>query len=318
MIENTVSHGLEAHISVQENVCNSYTLKTLKKLGAKRAILSRELSLAEITEITRKSPIETEIFVHGAICMAISGRCFLSYGLYGRSANCGDCLQPCRKNWTLTYEEGDDNVINFSEVEDERFIVTGSDDGSYRTNFFSPKDMCMIEYIPDLIKSGVASLKIEGRARSPDYGAMVTGIYRQAIDNYQRDPLNYKVQDEWMEELTGVFNRGFDTNFYFSTPFETSEDNQSKYVKRDIGQVVNYYNKVKAAEIRIWDDLSLGDKIIIQGQTTGSITHTIDSMQIEGESVDHVEKGCNVAIAIPEKVRENDFVYKLVERNSDD
>ena len=318
LIENTVSHGLEAHISVQENVCNSYTLKTLKKLGAKRAILSRELSLAEITEITRKSPIETEIFVHGAICMAISGRCFLSYGLYGRSANCGDCLQPCRKNWTLTYEEGDDNVINFSEVEDERFIVTGSDDGSYRTNFFSPKDMCMIEYIPDLIKSGVASLKIEGRARSPDYGAMVTGIYRQAIDNYQRDPLNYKVQDEWMEELTGVFNRGFDTNFYFSTPFETSEDNQSKYVKRDIGQVVNYYNKVKAAEIRIWDDLSLGDKIIIQGQTTGSITHTIDSMQIEGESVDHVEKGCNVAIAIPEKVRENDFVYKLVERNSDD
>ena len=127
MIEDTVSHGLEAHISVQENVTNSYTLKALKKLGAKRAILSRELSLSEITEITSKSPIETEIFVHGAICMAISGRCFLSYGLYGRSANCGDCLQPCRKNWTLTYEEGEDNVVNFSDVEDERFIVTGSD-----------------------------------------------------------------------------------------------------------------------------------------------------------------------------------------------
>ena len=160
MIEDTVSHGLEAHISVQENVTNSYTLKTLKKLGAKRAILSRELSLSEITEITSKSPIETEIFVHGAICMAISGRCFLSYGLYGRSANCGDCLQPCRKNWTLTYEEGEDNVVNFSDVEDERFIVTGSDDASYRTNFFSPKDMCMIEYIPELMKSGVASFKI--------------------------------------------------------------------------------------------------------------------------------------------------------------
>ena len=130
LIEDTISHGLEAHISVQENVTNSYTLKTLKKLGAKRAILSRELSLGEVTEITRKSPIETEIFVHGAICMAISGRCFLSYGLYGRSANCGDCLQPCRKNWTLTYEEGEDNVINFSDVEDERFIITGSDDGS--------------------------------------------------------------------------------------------------------------------------------------------------------------------------------------------
>ena len=315
LIEDVVSHGLEAHISVQENVTNSYTLKTLKKLGAKRAILSRELSLAEITEITRKSPIETEIFVHGAICMAISGRCFLSYGLYGRSANCGDCLQPCRKNWTLTYEEGDDNVVNFSDVEDETFVVTGSDDGSYRTNFFSPKDMCMIEYIPELMKSGVASFKIEGRARSPDYGAMVTGIYREAIDCYQEDSINYKVKDEWMEELTSVFNRGFDTNFYFNTPFETSEDNQSKYIKKDIGQVVNYYNKVGAAELRIWDDLKIGDKIIIQGQTTGSITHTIDSMQIEGKSVDNVGKNSNVAVLIPTKVRKNDFVYKLIERD---
>ena len=317
LIEDTVSHGLEAHISVQENVTNSFTLKTLKKLGAKRAILSRELSLDEIAEISKKSPIETEIFIHGAICMAISGRCFLSYGLYGRSANCGDCLQPCRKNWTLTYEECEDNVINFSDVEDERFVVTGSDDGSYRTNFFSPKDMCMIEYIPELMKSGVASFKIEGRARSPDYGAMVTGIYREAIDSYESDPLNYHVNEEWMDELTSVFNRGFDTNFYFSTPFKTSEDNQSKYIKKDIGQVVNYYNKVKAAEIRIWDDLKIGDKIIIQGQTTGSVTHTIDSMQIEGKSVDNVKKGVNVAIAMPTKVRENDFVYKLVERNVD-
>ena len=318
LIENTVSHGLEAHISVQENVCNSYTLKTLKKLGAKRAILSRELSLAEITDICKKSPIETEIFIHGAICMAISGRCFLSYGLYGRSANCGDCLQPCRKNWTLTYEEGPDNVVNFSDVEDERFIVTGSDDESYRTNFFSPKDMCMIEYIPELIKSGVTSFKIEGRARSPDYGALVTNIYRQAIDEYCNNPLDYSFNNKWLDELNSVFNRGFDTNFYFTTPFETSEDNQSKYIKKDIGQVVNYYNKVKAAEIRIWDDLSIGDKIIIQGQKTGSITHQINSMQIDGENVDTVGKGCNVAIAIPTKVRKNDFIYKLVERNACD
>ncbi len=313
LIENCISHGLEAHISVQENVSNSYTLKTLKKLGAKRAILSRELSLDEITDISKKSPIETEIFIHGAICMAISGRCFLSYGLYGRSANCGDCLQPCRKNWTLTYTEGEDKVINFCDVEDESFIISKSYDDSYRTNFFSPKDMCMIEYIPELIKSGVDSFKIEGRARSPDYGAMVTGIYRQAIDNYLDDPLNYNVKKEWMDELKSVFNRGFDTNFYFNTPFETSEDNQSKYIKKDIGQVVNYYNKVNVAELRIWDSLKIGDKIIIQGQTTGSITHTIDSMQIEGENVNNA-LNCNVGVAIPTKVRKNDFVYKLIER----
>jgi putative protease len=176
----------------------------------------------------------------------------------------------------------------------------------------------MIEYIPELMKSGVASFKIEGRARSPDYGAMVTGIYREAIDDYVKDPLNYNVKSEWMDKLTSVFNRGFDTNFYFNTPFEISEDNQSKYIKGDIGQVVNYFNKVKAAELRIWDDLKIGDKIIIQGRTTGSVTHTIDSMQIEGKSVDYVDKGCNVAIAMPTKVRENDFVYKLVERTIDD
>ena len=176
----------------------------------------------------------------------------------------------------------------------------------------------MIEYIPQLMESGVASFKIEGRARSPDYGAMVTGIYREAIDSYENNPSQYNVKDEWMDELTSVFNRGFDTNFYFSTPFEVSEDNQSKYIKRDIGQVVNYYGRVKAAELRIWDDLKMGDKIIIQGQTTGSITHTIDSMQIEGKSVEKVDKNSNVAISMPTKVRKNDFVYKLVERNSND
>ena len=316
LIEQTVSNGLEAHVSVQENVTNSYTLKTLHKLGAKRAILSRELSLDEITEITKKSPIETEIFIHGAMCMAISGRCFLSYGLYGRSANCGDCLQPCRKNWTLTFEESrNDAVSNTSEVSDESFIISQSYDDSYRTNFFSPKDMCLIEHIPELMKSGVSSFKIEGRARAPDYGAMVTEIYRQAIDSYLDSPDDYEVNPKWIEELKSVFNRGFDTGFYFDTPFETSETNQSKFIKKDIGQVVNYYNKVKVAELRVWDDLKIGDRIMIQGETTGSITHTVDSMQIEGKDVNNVSKNSNVGVLMPTKVRKNDFVYKLIERS---
>ncbi|MBQ9026037.1 MAG: U32 family peptidase [Methanobrevibacter sp.] len=316
LIENTVANGLEAHVSVQENITNSYALRTLHKLGAKRAILSRELSLDEITEITKKSPIETEIFIHGAMCMAISGRCFLSYGLYGRSANCGDCLQPCRKNWTLTFEESqNDAVSNTSEVAEESFIISQSFDDSYRTNFFSPKDMCLIEHIPELIKSGVSSFKIEGRARSPDYGAMVTGIYRQAIDSYESNPLEYEVNPQWMEELKSVFIRGCDTGFYFNTPFETSETNQSKFIKKDIGQVVNYYNKVKVAELRVWDDLKIGDKIMIQGETTGSVTHIIDSMQIDGVDVENVSKNFNVGVLMPTKVRKNDFVYKLIERS---
>ncbi len=316
LIEDTVSHGLEAHVSVQENVTNSFTLKTLHKLGAKRAILSRELSIGEIADITSKSPIETEIFIHGAMCMAISGRCFLSYGLYQRSANCGDCLQPCRKNWTLTFEESqNDAVLNTSDVLDESFVISHSFDDSYRTNFFSPKDMCMIEHIPELIKTGVSSFKIEGRARSPDYGAMVTGIYREAIDSYLNNPDDYKVNPGWMEELKSVFNRGFDTGFYFDTPFETSETNQSKYIKKDIGQVVNFYNKVSVAELRVWDDLKIGDKIMIQGETTGSVTHIVESMQVDGADVDNVSRDSNVGVLMPSKVRKNDFVYKLVERS---
>ena len=316
LIEDTISNGLEAHVSVQENVTNSFTLKTLHKLGAKRAILSRELSIGEIADITSKSPIETEIFIHGAMCMAISGRCFLSYGLYQRSANCGDCLQPCRKNWTLTFEESqNDAVLNTSDVLDESFVISHSFDDSYRTNFFSPKDMCMIEHIPELIKTGVSSFKIEGRARSPDYGAMVTGIYREAIDSYLNNPDDYKVNPGWMEELKSVFNRGFDTGFYFDTPFETSETNQSKYIKKDIGQVVNFYNKVSVAELRVWDDLKIGDKIMIQGETTGSVTHIVESMQVDGADVDNVSRDSNVGVLLPSKVRKNDFVYKLVERS---
>lgn len=320
LIDMVIENGLEAHMSVQENTTNSYALKALEKLGVKRAILSRELSLDEIKKMISKlksdgSKIQTEVFIHGAMCMAISGRCFLSYGLYGRSANCGDCLQPCRKEWTLHFEEsGNDDVINFAESKDESFIISQAYDNTYRTNFFSPKDMALIEHIPELIDAGIDSFKIEGRARSPDYVATAVRVYRQAIDRYERDSENYEYDPKWMEELEKVFNRGFDTGFYFDVPYETSESNQSRYVKKDIGKVVNYYNRIKVAELKIWDDLRLGDEIMIQGPTTGSITHVIDSMQIDGKAIEKAEKGSNVAIAIDEKLRESDFVYKLVPR----
>ncbi len=320
LIDLVLENGLEAHMSVQENTTNSYALKALEKLGVKRAILSRELSLDEIKKMVSRlkadgSKIQTEVFIHGAMCMAISGRCFLSYGLYGRSANCGDCLQPCRKEWTLHFEEsGNDDVINFAESKDESFIISQAYDNTYRTNFFSPKDMALIEHIPELIDAGIDSFKIEGRARSPDYVATAVRVYRQAIDRYERDRENYEYDPQWMEELEKVFNRGFDTGFYFDVPYETSESNQSRYVKKDIGKVVNYYNRIKVAELKIWDDLRLGDEIMIQGPTTGSITHVIDSMQIDGKAIEKAEKGSNVAIAIDEKLRESDFVYKLVPR----
>ena len=174
--------------------------------------------------------------------------------------------------------------------------------------------MALIEHIPELVDAGIDSFKIEGRARSPDYVATAVRVYRQAIDRYENDRENYEYDPQWMEELEKVFNRGFDTGFYFDVPYETSESNQSRYVKKDIGKVVNYYNRIKVAELKIWDDLRLGDEIMIQGPTTGSITHVIDSMQIDGKAIEKAEKGSNVAIAIDEKLRESDFVYKLVPR----
>ena len=324
LIDLACENGLEAHVSVQENTTNFYALKTLEKLGAKRVILSRELSLDEIKEITKKirqtgSAIKTEVFIHGAMCMAISGRCFLSYGLYGRSANCGDCLQPCRKEWRFSFEEDEkDDVINTSECEDESFIISNSYDNSYRTNFFSPKDMALIEHIPELIEAGIDSFKIEGRARSPDYVATAVRVYREAIDSYLKDPESYEYDSKWMDELTKVFNRGYDTGFYFNVPHEISENNQSKFIKKDIGKVVNYYNRIKVAELKIWDDLALGDEIMIQGPTTGSITHIVESMQIGGKAIEKAQKGYNVAIAIDEKLRESDFVYKLIPREKEE
>jgi U32 family peptidase len=172
----------------------------------------------------------------------------------------------------------------------------------------------MINHIPELMDSGVDAFKIEGRARSPDYAAISTKVYREAINLFLRDKENFKTNPLWIKELSKVFNRGFDTGFYFNIPYETSENNKSTYIKKDIGNVVNYYSKVNVAEIKIWDDLAIGDEIMIQGETTGSINHVIESMEINNEKVSHVSKGENVAVAISQKVRANDFVYKLIPR----
>ena len=305
-----IENDIDVHMSVQENISNVRSLKTFKKLGVKRAILSRELNIKEIKKIANDSPIETEVFIHGAMCMAISGRCFLSYGLYNKSANCGECLQPCRKQWKLTVQDEDSDF--YEKCEDSVIILDKSHDSSYKSNFLSPYDMAMIEHIPELMETGVDAFKIEGRARSPDYVATATRIYKEAIDSYESG--NYKFKESWLSDLKKVYNRGFDTGFYFNPSFKTGGDNKSEYIKKDIAKVVNYYSKIKVAELQIWEDLSLGDEIIIQGKTTGSINHVIKSMEIDGKAINHCKKGNNIAIAIDEKVRENDFVYKLIKR----
>lgn len=289
-------HHLEAHYSVQGNASNTRTLHTLKKLGVKRAILSRELSLEEIKQISSNSPLEIEVFIHGAQCMALSGRCFLSSYLYQKNANCGECLQPCRKVWKMECEDGSKLIL---EKED------------HMTHFLSPRDMCMIEYIPELMESGVSAFKIEGRARSADYVGEVTRVYQEAINTYHN---GWSFKSQWLDDLKNVFNRGFDQGFYFQKPLQDSPSNQSPYIKKDVGEVVNYFSQVKAAEVRLWSDLKLGDELIIQGPTTGSVKQKAESMQIEGLDITKAIKGQNVGLKVDEKVRSGDLIYKKVKR----
>lgn len=309
---------LDVHVSVQANISNLESLKLLHELGVKRVILSRELSLSEIREMIHESPIEVEVFIHGAMCLAISGRCFLSAYLYQKSANCGECLQPCRKDWKLICEDNDAKLLiseghNPLKGYNGRFKDNRFENKGLKSHILSPNDLCMIEHIPKLINAGISSFKIEGRARPADYVATVTSVYREAIDSYESG--NWKFNNKWLDKLMEVYNRGFDTGFYFQTPHKASSYNQATHTKQDIGEVVNYYSKVKAAEIRLWQPLNVGEEIVVQGPTTGSINQKVESLQIEHENILEAKKGQNVAISLKNKVRPGDLVYKKIKRN---
>lgn len=293
-----LEHNIEVHMSIQANVSNFEALNLLEELGVKRAVLSRELSLDEIREIKENTSLEIETFVHGAMCVAVSGRCFLSSHLYSKSANCGECLQPCRKEWKLTSEDGEE----FQLLQNEN-----------KSHILSPKDLCTVEHIPELIEAGIDAFKIEGRARPADYVATVTRVYRDAVNSYKSG--SWKFNESWIKELKKVFNRGFDAGFYFKTPYKTSQYNESTHIKKDIGSVVNYYKNVSAAEIRLWEGLKVGDEIIIEGKTTGSLIQRVESMQIDGKDITEIQKGQNVGIKVNDKVRPNDLVYKRIDRS---
>jgi Collagenase and related proteases len=285
-----------------------------------------------------ESPLEVEVFVHGAMCLAISGRCFLSSYLYQKNANCGECLQPCRKEWELIcqdengisqdlkddYEIKKDNEISLSLGENSLASECGDGgfkgedsgfkggDSGFKGHILSPRDLCMVEHVGELIDAGISSFKIEGRARPADYVAIVTRVYREAIDSHQSG--EWEFQDRWLDDLQKVFNRGFDTGFYFQTPYQTSSYNQATHAKQDIGEVVNFYSQVNAAEIRLWNPLKVGDEIIVQGPTTGSVIQKVESMQIDHQNIVEARKGQNVGILLTGKVRPGDLVYRRVKK----
>ncbi len=218
MLVREVAPSLEIHISTQASIVSAQAAMGWYKLGAKRVVLARELTLKEIIELREKIPDELEIeaFIHGAMCIAYSGRCLLSNYFTGRDANRGACAQSCRWNYSPTAID-----LGESNRPDIPSVTTALEENG-ETFFMSSRDTSMIEHIPELEESGISSYKIEGRVKSAYYTAVVTNTYRMALDSYRADPANYKFDPAWSNELDGVSHREYGTGFYFTPPHESA------------------------------------------------------------------------------------------------
>ncbi|MBE0067749.1 peptidase U32 family protein [Thermoanaerobacterium thermosaccharolyticum] len=252
-----VAPKLEIHISTQANNVNYRSAIFWHDLGAKRIVLARELSLEEIKEIREKTPddLELEVFVHGAMCISYSGRCLLSNYLTGRDANKGECTHPCRWKYYLVEEKRPGQYMSIEE----------DDRGTYIMN---SKDLCMIKYIPDIIKAGVTSLKIEGRNKSSYYVAVVTKAYRKAIDDYLEFGDKYVFDESLLEELGKASNRDFTTGFYFGKPGAESHNyGTSSYIRNYniVGMVLDYDEENGFAIVEQRNRFFLGDEVEIIG-----------------------------------------------------
>ncbi len=300
VIKEAKDLGLLIHISTQASVSNSQAAEQYKGLGASRIILARECSIEQIRKISISTDSELEVFIHGAMCIAVSGRCFMSQFIYGRSANRGECLQPCRREYIIKDpEDGHELELN------NHFVM-------------SPKDLCTMQFIDELLDLGIASFKIEGRNRKPEYVSTVTSSYREAIDLYKEGNLTEEKKQELIDRMRTVYNRGFSSGFYKDKPgpddITDNYGSKSTEVKEFVGLVTNYFQKVGVAEIKLQTgSLKVGDEILIQGPTTGSIRQTVGSMQIEHADIDEASKGQDVAIG-SKIARKNDKVYVIKER----
>ena len=265
------------HVSTQANTSNWAAVQAWKALGAERVVLARELSLEEIREIGARTDVELEAFVHGAMCISYSGRCLLSSYLTGRDGNRGACAQACRWEYSLIEKNRSDE--GFDIEEDER--------GTYVMN---SKDLCLIDHIPDLIESGICSLKIEGRMKSIHYVATVVSVYRKAIDAYWNDPKKYQVTDEWRQELEKVSHRPYTKGFAFGKPgsdgqvYTTSSYEQTHDF---VGIVLEYDADAKRAYIEQRNNVKNGEVLELLMPDGELFPLTLEDMRnADGESID--------------------------------
>ncbi|MCF0144413.1 MAG: U32 family peptidase C-terminal domain-containing protein, partial [Firmicutes bacterium] len=263
----------EIHLSTQANMTNYVTANFWRSQGVKRLVLARELTLDEVKEIRRNLPEDTELetFVHGAMCISYSGRCLLSNFMTERDANRGECAHPCRYKYRLEEEKRPG----------EYWPVDEDNRGTY---IFNSKDMCMLEYLPELIEAGIASFKIEGRMKSIFYIAHVLNAYRKAIDAYYENPAEYKFNPQWFEEMCKASHREFTTAFYFNKPTNEDQNYLTSAYTRDYsftGLVLDYDPETKIATVEQRNRMFIGDEIEVFGPGTDFFSQKLEYMTDE-------------------------------------
>lgn len=300
--------GVEVHLSTQLNITNIDALKFYARF-ADVVVLARELNMEQVADIHRQIKeqhicgpkgelIRIEMFCHGALCMAVSGKCYMSLANSNRSANRGECVQICRRSYTVT----DNETGNELEI-DNQYIM-------------SPKDLKTLRFIDRMIESGVTVFKIEGRARGPEYVYTVVSCYREAIQSVVDGTFTEEKKDQWDERLATVFNRGFWDGYYQGQKMgEWTKEYGNKATEKKvlIGKVIKYFSRLGVAEIAVEaSTFAKGDKLLITGNSTGAMFLNADEIRYELNPVGIAEQGWRVSIPVPDKVRPNDKLFKLV------
>jgi putative protease len=301
--------GVEVHISTQLNVSNIESLKFYAQF-ADVVVLARELSLDQVSEISKAikeqnitgpagNLVKIEMFIHGALCMAISGKCYLSLHEKNYSANRGACMQTCRKAYVVTEKESGNQL----EI-DNQYIM-------------SPKDLCTIGFLNKVLDAGVSVLKIEGRARPAEYVKTVTECYNEAIVAYLDKTYNEEKIKNWITRLSAVFNRGFWDGYYLGRKLgEWSHKYGSRATKRKIyiGKTTNFFTKINVAEFLIEShDLKIGDEILITGPTTGVVQLIVNEIRVDLKNTEIAVKGTRCSVAVDTLIRRSDKMYKIVD-----
>jgi len=308
VIQYAREKGIEIHLSTQCNVTNVEAVRYYAQF-ADVIVLGRECQLRQVADICKvieeqhiTGPkgelVKIEMFIHGALCMAVSGKCYLSLDNYNSPANRGACLQPCRRAYEVRdVEDGLELLI------DNQYIM-------------SPKDLCTIGFLDKIVKAGVSVLKIEGRGRSPEYVKMVTECYHEALESIYNQTFSVEKINGWMERLRSVYNRDFWDGYYLGrTMGEWAEryGSQATRMKRRIGKITNYFGNIGVAEICVEEDhLSVGDDMLIIGSTTGVYEDHIQEIRVEDKPVESVAQGVYCSVKTKELVRRGDQVYRWI------